>query len=235
MNTSQDVEAGEDSAEPASDRDEGGKLPAKISDIHLSFSVRRPIIDDGSRGIERWTVSAVANGPESRDGQATHQPVGELQILIVDLLKCPDPWEALDSSNDNIAHIGETVFDVNSGQLTERLDARLDRVGDRVLVLDRVELQPQWQRHNLAALLAGESLDQLRTGCRVALCFPGPLERFDATDEEHENAAQRMTGVWSQLGFSPFDEGVWLLDPNRRTLDDSRAALRTRHGLTPHV
>src|SRR5664280_2421542 len=137
MNTPQDVEPGEDSAESASDRDEGGKLPAKISDIHLSFSVRRPI--------------------------------------IVDLLKCPDPWEALDSSNDNIAHIGETVFDVNSGQLTERLDARLDRVGDRVLVLDRVELQPQWQRHNLAALLAGESLDQLRT------CL---LYTSDAADEE---------------------------------------------------
>lgn len=194
-----------------------------VSDIQLEFSLRRPIAGDGGRGMERWTITAATAGPE---------PVGELQVLVVDLLRCDDPWAALDSSNDNIAHIGEVVFDMNTGHLTETLDTRLARVGHRVLVLDRVELRPEWQGHNVAALLAAESLDQLRTGCRVALCLPGPLDRGqEATEEEYEDAVRRMTRVWSQLGFRPFAEGVWFMDPNRRTLDESLADLRRRHGL----
>lgn len=223
---------------PAAGREQEhrGQPPAKISDIQLTFSTRRPVASDGSRGIERWTVEAVVAGPDTRDQHPTSQRVGEFQVFIIDLLRCRDPWGALDGSNDDLAHIGEIVFDMNTGQLAERLDTWLDRLGHRVLILDRVALEPEWQGHNLAALLVAESLDQLRTGCRVALCLPGPLNRpQDVTDEEYENSVRRMRRVWSQLGFRPFEEGVWLLEPNRRTLDDSLATLRARHRLTMSV
>ena len=172
-------------------------------------------------------MEAVLAGEDAPD---VARRVGELQLLVVDLLTCPDPWGALDSSNDSIAHIGDTVFDANTGQLSERLDGVLGRAGHRVLVLDRVELEPAWQGHNVAALLAAEALDHLRTGCRVALCLPGPLDRTGVSAEEYDEAVRRMQGVWKQVGFRPFDDGVWLLEPSGGTLDERLASLREQPG-----
>jgi hypothetical protein len=197
-------------------------LPASVSDIELRLSVRRRLARDSPQGIERWTAEATCPAG----------PVGELHVLLLDLTQCRDPWGALDSSNDDLALMGDVVFDMNTGQLAELLDSSLQRVGQRVLVLDRVELVPQWQGHNVAALLTAETIDQLRTGVRVAVCLPAPLERGpDESDEDYERSVERMKGVWSQVGFRPFRSGVWLLEPNHRGLDESLARLRARHSL----
>lgn len=196
------------------------ELPAAVSDIELRLSTRRRLGRDSPQGIERWTVEA--STPRGR--------VGELHVLVLDLAQCRDPWGALDSSNDELAHIGDVLFDMNTGQLAESLDSALPRGGQRVLVLDRVELAPQWQGHNVAALLAAETIDELRTGVRVAVCLPAPLEpEPDQSDEDAERAVERMKRVWSQVGFRPFRSGVWLLEPDHRALDESLARLRALH------
>lgn len=194
------------------------QTPAKVSDIDLAFTCRRSLA--APSGVERWVVRAVLAGDE---------PVGRIEVLSVDLTRCRDPWGELDASNDAVAHIGETVFDQNTGQLAEAFDSRLRRVGERVLVVDYVELEPAWQRRNLAALLVAESLDQLRADCRVMVCLPGPLERRDLDDAEHDEALRRMQAVWAQVGFTPYDAGVWFLDPDPRTLQASLLRLRGLH------
>jgi len=209
------------------------QTPAKVSDIDLVFTCRRPLA--AGPGVERWVVRAVLAGGAAEGehaggaGRSADASVGRIEMLSVDLTRCRDPWGELDASNDAVAHIGETVFDANTGQLAEGFDSRLRRVGERVLVVDYVELEPAWQRHNLAALLVAECVDQLRADCRVVVCLPGPLERRDLADEEYDEAVRRMQGVWSQVGFAPYEEGVWFLDPHPRTLRDSLARLRGRH------
>lgn len=201
--------------------------PAALGDVTLRFVTERALSQRD--GIERWTVEALVGG----SGQAGSGRVGQLNLVAIDLMRSVDPWAALDSSNDDLAHIGDTVFDMNTGQLSETLDSRIPRDGSRLLILDRVELEPDWQGHNVAAVLVAECLDQLRTGCRVALCLPAPLERRpDETDEEYAASVERMRHVWSQVGFRPFRDGVWLLEPNSGALDDSLRSLRSRHGLT---
>lgn len=208
---------------------------AKVSDIELEFTARRPL--GAPSGVERWSVRAVLRAVDDESRRGDHgaegsEQVGRLEILVVDLERCRDPWGAMDASNDDVAHIGETVFDVNTGQLAERFDSRLQRVGERVLVVDYVELEPGWQRRNLAALLVAECLDQLRADCRVVVCLPGPLERRDLADEEYDEAVRRMQAVWSQVGFVPYEEDVWFLDPHRRTLQESLSRLRAQQGLS---
>jgi GNAT superfamily N-acetyltransferase len=201
--------------------------PAPLHDVTLRFVTERQLRQRD--GIERWTVEALV----SDSARADVARVGQLNLVAIDLMRTVDPWAALDSSNDDLAHIGDTVFDMNTGQLSETLDSRIPRNGNRLLILDRVELEPDWQGHNVAAVLVAECLDQLRTGCRVALCLPAPLERRpDETDEEYTASVERMRHVWSQVGFRPFLDGVWLLEPNSGALDDSLRSLRSRHGLT---
>lgn len=207
---------------------------AKVSDIDLTFTFRRSLA--APSGVERWIVRAVLAGLESGDVErqagspgAREELVGQIEVLSVDLTRCRDPWGELDASNDAVAHIGEIVFDQNTGQLAEAFDSRLRRLGDRILVVDYVELAPAWQRRNLAALLVAESLDQLRADCRVMVCLPGPLERRDLDDAEHEEALRRMQAVWAQVGFTPYEDGVWFLDPHPRTLQESLGRLRELH------
>lgn len=198
-----------------------------VPDLRLRLSTSRLLGDASTRGLQRWAVEALpADGAE---------PIGTISVLSVDLRECEDPWDALDSSNDDIAHIGDVVFDVNTGQLAEGLASRLHDTGDRVLVLDRVELVPAWQGKGVAALLIAETLELMRTGCRAALCLPGPLDRGAEEDYEagYDEAVRRMTKVWSRVGFRPFAEGVWLLEPRLGTLDETLASLREAHGLLP--
>ncbi len=214
---------------PPSGPSAGGLPP-----IELVLTSRR-VLGAGPRGIEHWIVTAVPEG--LLDGAADGADgVGRLELLAIDLVRCPDPWGALDASNEDVAHIGDTVFDMNTGQLAERFDQRLSRRGSRVLVLDYVELAPQWQARNVAALLVAETLDQLCGGCRVVLGLPGPLERRpDLGDEEYAEAVRRMQAVWSQVGFVPFEENVWFLDPNTGTLEESLRTLRHQHDLPVQV
>ncbi len=203
------------------------RTPGGLPGIELVLSSRRAL-GAAPRGIEHWTVDAVT--------AAAGGEVGRLQVLAIDLVRCPDPWGALDASNEDVAHIGDTVFDMNTGQLAERFDQRLRRRGSRVLVLDYVELAPEWQARNVAALLVAESLDHLCGGCRVVLGLPGPLERRPGLDDaEYAEAVRRMQAVWSQVGFVPFEENVWFLDPHAGTLEESLRALRHQHDLPAQV
>ncbi len=212
--------------------------PVQVADIDLALTCRRPLVE--ASGVDCWVSRAITSaargepGPPTAD-QAPEELVGRIEVLSVDLARCRDPWAELDASNDAVAHIGETVFDQNTGQLAQAFDSRLRGIGDRVLVVDYVELEPAWRRQNLAGLLVAVTLDQLRAGCRVIVCLPGPLERRSLDDDEHEQAVRRMQAVWGQVGFTPYEGGVWYLDPQSGALHDGLVDLRRRHGLPEHV
>jgi GNAT superfamily N-acetyltransferase len=201
-------------------------LPRKVSEVQLTLSSTRAVGPAEVAGFQRWEMTARvpdAGGDGSR--------VGGVSVLEVDLLTCDDPWGALDGSNEDIAHMGGAVFDEMTGQLSEALESRLGRSGSRVLVLDRVELEPAWQGHNVAALLVAETLEWMRLGTRVAVCLPAPLHRGDASPEQYDESIRRMQQVWSQVGFQPFRDGVWLLEPGRGPLGEKLSTLRGIHGL----
>lgn len=212
--------------------------PLQVAAIDLELTCRRPLA--AASGVDRWVARAITGAGRGDPGPSTADPVseelvGRIEVLSVDLARCRDPWAELDASNDAVAHIGETVFDQNTGQLAQGFDSRLRGSGDRVLVVDYVELEPAWQRQNLAGLLVAVTLDQLRAGCRVFVCLPGPLERRSLDDHEHERAVHRMQVVWGQIGFTPYEGGVWYLDPQTGALHDGLVDLRRRHGLPEHV
>ncbi|WP_322502019.1 hypothetical protein TR631_37175 [Streptomyces rochei] len=67
------------------------------------------------------------------------------------------------------------------------------------------------------------ALDYFSHGNGVIALFPGPVER-DSTP--YEEACTRLGNAWARLGFTPYRDGVWILDPALTTLD---AALITEH------
>src|SRR2546423_909693 len=99
-------------------------LPRKVSEIRLTLASTLTLGSAASQGLERWDATAAVcagDDPPTR--------VGAVSVLALDLLRCPDPWAALDVTNDEIAHIGATIFDELTGQLSEALDSRLAHAG----------------------------------------------------------------------------------------------------------
>ncbi|HET8602251.1 MAG TPA: hypothetical protein VFL99_18145 [Segeticoccus sp.] len=199
--------------------------PTKVGDVRLELSTARRL-GEPATGLEQWQVTASVPGADGAD-----RPVGTLSVMALDLVACEDPWGALDSSNEDIAHIGDVVFDEMTGQLSPELDARLAKTGERVLVIDRVELEPEWQGHGLAALLLAETLERMRGGVRAAVCLPAPLHRAGEAQADYDTSLQRMQQVWREVGFEQFREGVWLLEPNHGPLPQRITSLRQQHGL----
>lgn len=203
-----------------------------MSDIRLELhSTCRLDLPEVQQGIGRWTVAAHLPG----SGGTAASPVGELELVVVDLLRAPDPWQVLDASaNDALRQVGDVVFEEHTGRLVEDLATRRDGAGavQRLIVLDRVELEPAWQRRGVAALLAGESLDRLGGGCQLALGLPGPLYRLpNLSGEEYQAGVERMRKVWTQLGFRPFRHDVWVLDLSSSAWEKALHGIRHHHRL----
>src|SRR5256885_213351 len=65
-----------------------------------------------------------------------------------------DARELLAAEDGDVSRIADVIFEHASGELVEDLEEMLEVVGDRFLVLDRVELVPEWRGFGIGALLA---------------------------------------------------------------------------------
>ena len=134
----------------------------------------------------------------------------------------------LDGEDATLGRIAEIVFDPATGQLDPVLDAQLEPLGSRLLILKTTQLTPAWRGFGLGVLLAGTAIKKLSGGVRFAVCDPAPLPDPDA--DEHEVAedpveqvviSATLSEVWGQLGFEDYrDSGVHVLNLNLVTLDN---------------
>lgn len=69
---------------------------------------------------------------------------------VVEYASMRDPFGALDSNTADLGHIAGTLFDGND--LVADLDEQLEPLGDAVLILDTITLQPDWRGRQLGPL-----------------------------------------------------------------------------------
>jgi hypothetical protein len=136
--------------------------------------------------------------------------------------------EVLDGEDATLGRIAEVLFDPATGRLDPVLDAQLEPLGSRLLILKTAQLTPAWRGLGLGVLLAGTAIKKLSGGVRFAVCDPAPLPDTNADfDEVAEDPVEQavvtavLSEVWGQLGFEDYrDSGVHVLDLNLVTLDN---------------
>lgn len=200
--------------------------------IDLTYRHRQRWWFTGDDEPEAWEVSA-----DVFDDSGTHRlsHVGGIEVVRVDLDQTRSPFGVLDGEDAELGRIAEVIFDPASGQLDPTLDAQLEPLGSRLLILKSVRLTPAWQGFGLGVLLAGIAIKTLSGGVRAAVCDPMPLPDpqdadidVDADPVEREVAVAVLSEVWTQLGFEHFRDGVHVLDLNLVTLDERLEWLRKR-------
>jgi GNAT superfamily N-acetyltransferase len=66
--------------------------------------------------------------------------------------------ELLAAEDGDVSRIAEVIFDLASGELVEDLEETLEVMGDRFLILDCVELAPEWRGFGIGALLTATAI-----------------------------------------------------------------------------
>ena len=178
---------------------------------------------------ESWHVSADVFDDS---GTRVKSHVGDIIIVVVDVYQTRDPFGLLDGEDADLGAIAGTVFDARTGQLDPDLDDLLEPLGDRILILNSVQLIPEWRGFGLGILLAGTAIKKLSGGVRAAVCYPAPTGEPANGEPDSpaalEQAIEALSRTWAQLGFEHFRDGVHVLDLSLVALDESLGRLHKR-------
>jgi hypothetical protein len=111
------------------------------------------------------------------------------------------------------------LADEATGEWVERTwprahDAETD--ASSVLVLDRLWIDPEWRGNGLGPIVAACAIARLGRGCRLVACYPAPYESVPSESaplpEDRDRSVEALSRIWAKVGFTPWSDGVWMLD-----------------------
>jgi len=204
--------------------------PTDPYSIELSYAHRHHWASTSDDGPEIWHISADVH-PDGAEEPISH--VADIEIVLINPYDTRDAFGVLDGYDGDLGLIAETVLDPATGRLNPDLAARLEPFGSHLMILNQVQLSPEWRGFGLGVVLAGLAIKRLSRGCQAAVCYPWPLNGpdNDQTDEDpiqRQVAVATLSDVWSQLGFEHFRDGVHVLDLALVTLNEAIERLRER-------
>ncbi|MEV7152744.1 hypothetical protein AB0O05_40330 [Streptomyces sp. NPDC093084] len=191
-----------------------------IDDMILTYGSEHGIDACHEDGVQHWDVGMHF----AEDGGAGPR-FGSIEICIADEYRVANLVDSFDSLSSDLLRIGKTLYDPERGDLRDDLQERLALPG-KTTIVDRVTLDRRLRGHGLGVFLTGMALDYLSHGAGVIALFPGPVERDDHTD--YEQACASLGRAWARIGFEPYNDGTWILDPGRTTLDHALDRERER-------
>jgi GNAT superfamily N-acetyltransferase len=147
--------------------------------------------------VRCWDIKADV-APFHSETDEDRAVVGRGEALVVEL-HGRDPLDALDEHGETALHLGEAIFDPATGALAEDLAEKLRSAGDRVLVLNSIEVEERWRGLGLGPVIAGLVVEALGGGALAA--------RWD-------RGVAKLSRLCETLGFRPHRDGVLFLDPS---------------------
>ncbi|MEU6129551.1 hypothetical protein ABZ805_10300 [Saccharopolyspora sp. NPDC047091] len=216
-------------------------LLAQLDYVELAVSGRTSVVgsDLTDPGVMDWSAAATIRDPSDEVGTelesdlrvdgialsttttADHGQVltlFEADGIIIDLTRADDVFDALDARSADDAHFlplfdGETGF----SEIAEELDATLEIGASRVLIVHRVRIAPAWRGlGGVGRLLIGRTLAWMCTGSELVAVNPFPIDLGPHVSRDGELFADSLRQVqrtWASIGFNPFKDDIWIMDP----------------------
>jgi hypothetical protein len=181
--------------------------PAINLEYHLreGVSVEQP----GFGRVERWAVSVLADAPGAGhdDGR-----VGYARLIVLNPPPGTSVADLADGATgdwvDPISPLAGPTGPIGSAGSTADEAAVL---GEHILVLDRLWLEPAWRGRGLGPVVATAAILRLGRGCKFGVCYPAPFEPADRP-EDRARSIEALGAIWAQVGFRPWADGVWVMD-----------------------
>ncbi|MEU0354359.1 hypothetical protein [Streptomyces cyaneofuscatus] len=191
-----------------------------IDDMILTYSSEHWTDPWHEDGVQHWDVAL-----HFKEDGGSGPSFGSIQICIADEYRVANLVDSFDNLSSDLYRIARTLFEPATGSLRDDVQQLLALQG-KTIIVDRVTLDSRLRGHGLGVYLTGHALDYLHQGAGVLALFPGPLERDEHTD--HEQARVSLGRAWARIGFAPYADGTWILDPGLLTLENALRDERKR-------
>ncbi|NED96411.1 hypothetical protein G1H11_13955 [Phytoactinopolyspora alkaliphila] len=167
-----------------------------------------------------WNVSADV-WPMTRCADR-YRHVADIAVSVADISPELSLLDSIDLGDWSTEFIAETVLDLAKGSLVSELDRRVSQGPERMLILNRVEVQPAWRGHGLAGPLTAAALHRFSQMARLAVCRLSPADFMDAAPDRitAELASLRLGGMLERIGFFLWN-GVYVVDLRSTELIDA--------------
>ena len=179
-------------------------------EYHLAEAVSL-IATPSFRHIERWTITVHA---DDNVAAGASPDIGEARVIVLNLESGMTPADLADEITGDWVDRDWTKGR-GDGAGTEDLDE------SSVLILDRLWINPEWRGNGLGPIVAACVIARLGRGCRLAACYPAPLETSQS-DDDRDRSVEALSRIWAKVGFTSWNDGVWMLD---LSTDAAREAL----------
>ncbi|MGW0602703.1 hypothetical protein [Streptomyces sp. NPDC002640] len=167
---------------------------------------------------------------QTSQGQRQELTILSMSGLTLDLWRIGHIYASLDSRSSDYEHFSP-LFDA-SGDLGLHSDLEEGLVsGTHVVIIDRVLIAPAWRGlGGVGRLLIGRMLRWVASQAALVATHPHPIdipvsERDDRATMAREKAVVQHT--WRSLGFEPFREDLWVMQPHMSAHDDAVKRLET--------
>ncbi len=171
--------------------------------------------------IERWSVSVLVERPNAKDDR---RDIGYARLIVLNLDAGVTVTDLADAAS------GDWVEVISRDAIPADLAVGVARDDDpeftetSVLVLDRLWIEPDFRGNGLGPIIAAYAILRLGRGCRLAACYPAPFE--DAgLGADRDQSIEALGRVWAKVGFTPWNNGVWMLDLHTTVLRDALESL----------
>jgi len=154
------------------------------------------------RHIERWNVTVADGGGER---------VGYVQVIMLNLDEDVEIGDLTDAATGAWREPAAAAVRELRRPRAASADGGSGVLGEHILVLDRVFVEPDHRGSGLGPIVAALVVGRLRRGCRLAVCFPAPFDG-PRPDDERDRSIAALGRIWASVGFEPRPDGVWVLD-----------------------
>jgi GNAT superfamily N-acetyltransferase len=194
-------------------------------ELHVSSAIT---IGSDSRIDRLWTTAQVADWADEHAGER----IAWLWFVSVPFDEC-NGWDECDADSGDLEAVASALWKNNGDWRDEFLEKYGEAwTGERVLILDRAQLEEDFRGHGLGAIIIGHAIKQLRAGVSIVACYPYPIDKDRADDDSEEAdaknraSAAKIAKVYESIGFEDWRNGVWVLDMNSELLDKKLAGLQ---------
>lgn len=159
--------------------------------------------------------------------------------ITIDLEQVEDVFDALDSRGQDEADFLPLFSGNRDGfgftELAAEIENSLEPGGNQVVILDRVRLAPAWRGFGgIGRLLIARILRWICDDPRLVAVQPFPID-LDSDQRQNDEiftpALQQVRRTWSSLGFEPFTDNIWIMDPRKSSHHNAVAHLNEQLGL----
>lgn len=200
-------------------------------DLAYHYRLRRLHVGEPDDvALDQWVVTLERMQPSDDDAEVVEDEIGRARLytLDIDFAKGAGqhPFDVADAHSADLDYYYEHLFDAD-GRPQEDFQDAVEAYVHSVLILHHVEMSPEHREQGLGRRLAAEAVLTLSRGAAAVIASPAPYGGLEDSDQRFRDIT-KATRFLAPLGFEPFRDGLWLLDP---ALEQPLSALRAvRYG-----